>query len=38
MSPFVITPGAGGMPLRRRLISLISPFIAARLPPVSSGT
>jgi hypothetical protein len=31
---FVITLGVGWMPLRRRLIALISPSIAARLPPV----
>jgi hypothetical protein len=33
---FVITLGIGWMPLRRRLIGLISPSIAARLPPVPS--
>jgi hypothetical protein len=33
---FVITLGVGWMPLRRRLIGLISPSIAARLPPVPS--
>ena len=31
---FVITLGVGWMPLRRRLIGLISPSIAGRLPPV----
>jgi hypothetical protein len=33
---FVITLGVGWMPLRRRLIGLISPSIAARLPPIPS--
>ena len=33
---FVITLGVGWMPLRRGLIGLISPAIAARLPPVPS--
>ena len=33
---FVITLGVGWMPLRRRMIGLISAFIAARLPPVAS--
>ena len=33
---FVITLGVGWMPLRRRLIGLISPSIATRLPPVPS--
>jgi hypothetical protein len=33
---FVIMLGVGWMPLRRRLIGLISPSIAARLPPIPS--
>jgi hypothetical protein len=33
---FVITLGVGWSPLRRRLVGLISPSIAAKLPPVQS--
>jgi hypothetical protein len=36
LGAFVITLGVGWMPLRRRLIGLIPPSIAARLPPVPS--
>ncbi len=34
LGAFVITLGVGWHPLRRRLIALISPAIAAKLPPV----
>jgi hypothetical protein len=34
LGAFVITLGVGWQPLRRRLVALISPVIAAKLPPV----
>lgn len=34
LGAFVITLGIGWQPLRRRLVALISPVIAAKLPPV----
>jgi hypothetical protein len=34
LGAFVITLGVGWQPLRRRLLALISPSVASKLPPV----
>jgi hypothetical protein len=34
LGAFVLTLGAGWMPLRRLLLTLVSPAISNRLPPV----
>jgi hypothetical protein len=34
LGAFVLTLGAGWVPLRRRLLALLSPAISDRLPPV----
>jgi hypothetical protein len=38
LGAFVITLGVGWQPLRRRLLALISPSIASKLPPVPKST
>jgi peptidoglycan/LPS O-acetylase OafA/YrhL len=37
LGTFVIILGVGWQPLRRRLVALISPAIAAKLPPVPNS-